>query len=240
MGCDIHFYVEKKINGQWVSQDTWTREDADESDSYLTVPYGQAYYSGRNYDLFAILADVRNGRGFAGIKTGEGFTPIAEPKGVPEDASAEVKEIVARWEGDGHSHSHLTLKELLEFDWTQTTRQEGWVELSTWASWKAYNKFDEGPREYCSSVGGGSIRHLDEQDAFELFSVNGKNFETLDWETRQKVFKENKGVYVHTSWNQSYHSCAETFWSKTIPMLLKLAGSLEAADDVRAVFFFDN
>jgi len=29
----------------------------------------------RNYDLFAILANVRNGHGFAGIKTGGGIRP---------------------------------------------------------------------------------------------------------------------------------------------------------------------
>lgn len=46
---------------------------------------------GRNYNLFSILANVRNGVGFAGCKTGEGFEPIAMPRGFPADASPAVK-----------------------------------------------------------------------------------------------------------------------------------------------------
>lgn len=44
----------------------------------------------RNYDVFAILANVRNGTGFAGIKTSSGFDPIDTPRGLPDDLSAEV------------------------------------------------------------------------------------------------------------------------------------------------------
>lgn len=85
-------------------------------------------YDNRDYDVFAILADVRNGRGFAGIKTGEGFVPISEPKDLPIDVSEEVKKESDYWGGDGHSHSYLTLKELLTYDWHgQTTKKEGMV-----------------------------------------------------------------------------------------------------------------
>lgn len=79
-------------------------------------------YDGRNYNLFAILADVRNGRGFAGSYTGEGFNPIAEPKGIPNDLSPEVTESFHYWEGDGHSHSWFTLQDLLDYDWDQNTK----------------------------------------------------------------------------------------------------------------------
>ncbi len=39
----------------------------------------------RSYNTFAMLADVRNGRGFAGIKTSDGFPVIHEPRGLPSD-----------------------------------------------------------------------------------------------------------------------------------------------------------
>src|SRR4051794_16548380 len=111
MGCDIHFYVEKKDeNGNWQSADAWETEDGYDCPS---IPYKKRFYSGRNYDLFGILADVRNGRGFAGVKTGDGFVPIAEPRGLPDDASPKIKADCDRWGVDGHSHSYLSLSELL-------------------------------------------------------------------------------------------------------------------------------
>lgn len=99
MGCDIHIYREKKINGAWVTADHW----ADEYDEgRLSVPYKMRAYSGRNYDLFGFLSDgVRN------------TVPGAfSPRDTPADASSEVAQEVARWDGDGHSHSWLGLDEL--------------------------------------------------------------------------------------------------------------------------------
>ena len=56
MGCDIHMMAKvQQDNGSW--------KNAGEIDG------------NRNYDLFAILANVRNGHGFAGIKTGGGIRP---------------------------------------------------------------------------------------------------------------------------------------------------------------------
>lgn len=93
----------------------------------------------RHYQLFAVLADVRNGRGFAGVKTGEVVTPIAEPRGYPDGFEVDgdhhivglVEHIDPRrrkyrtaeylepgdnplelWMGD-HSHSWLTADEML-------------------------------------------------------------------------------------------------------------------------------
>ncbi len=62
----------------------------------------------RCYNLFGVLAGVRS----------EG-PPIADPKGMPPDASAEVKQQCAQWDGDGHNHSWLTLDELNSYDWDQ-------------------------------------------------------------------------------------------------------------------------
>ena len=54
----------------------------------------------RDYDFFARLAGVR------------GDSP--DPNGVPPDASAMTQRAVARWEGDGHSHGHMTLREFVK------------------------------------------------------------------------------------------------------------------------------
>jgi len=56
----------------------------------------EQWYHDRNYNVFGVLADVRNGRGFAGTVTGTGFVPIAEPRGLPSDLSEEVIAQLAR------------------------------------------------------------------------------------------------------------------------------------------------
>lgn len=54
----------------------------------------------RDYEFFARLAGVR----------GDG----PEPNGVPPDASVMSQRCVLRWEGDGHSHCHFTLREFVK------------------------------------------------------------------------------------------------------------------------------
>lgn len=86
----------------------------------------------RDYQLFAVLAGVRNGTGFAGIRTGEPVVPIAEPRGLPEDFAIfdrmhpigcldilppwlrkfHTEEKPEFWMGD-HSYSWLTGMEML-------------------------------------------------------------------------------------------------------------------------------
>lgn len=83
MGCDIHCFVEKKVDGVWQSvgeeEDLW-----------------------RDYALFGALASVR--REYPGVSK--------EPLGLPTDASAEVRADHKIWDCDAHSASHMTLEEL--------------------------------------------------------------------------------------------------------------------------------
>jgi len=74
MGTDIHPIVQVRREGTWQN---------------VTIPEDGRYgniLDGRWYDLFAILGNVRNGRGFAGVVTGSGFVPISDCRGIPEDA----------------------------------------------------------------------------------------------------------------------------------------------------------
>ena len=101
MGCDIHCYKEKLVNGKWVSADEWVEEDDGDGGTYMVVPYRKRF-SERNYNLFGLLCD--------NVRTSHQFS-FAE-RGIPEDASSQVKDEVKRWDCDGHSHSHLYLQEL--------------------------------------------------------------------------------------------------------------------------------
>ena len=133
MGADIHFYTERWTSSnnydgprdlsedreqklsevleeaptkyRWVSADKWKFEDGS-----WHVPWNSEYYSGRNYYLFSILADVRNGGS---------VEPIDYDRGIPDDASSGYRYMCDQWDCDAHSHSYFTLEELLNVDWSQ-------------------------------------------------------------------------------------------------------------------------
>jgi hypothetical protein len=240
MGCDIHLYVEKRdANGTWKAIDNFKREEPDEGEETgrLHVEYREQFYNGRNYNLFAILADVRNGRGFAGIKTGEGFNPIADPRGVPDDASPEYKEIVEQWDCDGHSHSYHTLRQLLDYDWTQVTNLQGWTDAVSWVKWTRWKrKNGEGPDEYCGGVSGSGIQHVTAEEMDQLLAPVAKVYGP----EREKFAEQHRNVYALAKWEEPYHVAAGSFFRETVPRLLKVAGGTTGLDDVRIVFFFDN
>ena len=118
MGCDIHIYVEKKVNGKWECIDDLKKDE----DGFFEIK-GEEIYHGRNYILFALLANVRN---YSGVE------PISEPKGLPVDLSDQVKEISDIWIGNSHSHSYLTLQELLNYDFETMIPDIGYILNETW------------------------------------------------------------------------------------------------------------
>lgn len=235
MGCDIHFYVEAKKNDKWESADTWV-VDTDYDEPRKTVPYKQAFYSGRNYNLFAILADVRNGRGFAGCDTGDRFNPISEPKGLPEDVSPEVKQESDRWDGDGHSHSFHTLAALLAYDWTQVTKHRGFCTALEYWDWNRYRRGDgRGPESYCGDVSGAMVKKITSPQMDEFLKPITEKGGRYD-EIRAAIEARGARLYAAIEWEEPYYRSCSNFLGEVIPRLLRLG----APEDVRIVFWFDN
>ena len=112
MGCDIHMYVERrndKYGGgktEWVNGDYFSIEHPNKPECAISQ---QDLWGERCYDLFAVLANVRN-RGY-----GEAYPYIDEPRGLPDDVTEYVKQEYDSWCIDAHSCSYFTLKELVEF-----------------------------------------------------------------------------------------------------------------------------
>ena len=103
MGCDIYSLVEVKdpSTGKWNKVGDIFLE-VDSTDKYTDDPF-----CWRSYGLYGFLANVRN---YSECE------PISEPKGVPENLSTEGQSLFQ--EGiDDHSHSWLTLQELLNFNY---------------------------------------------------------------------------------------------------------------------------
>jgi hypothetical protein len=132
MGCDIHPYAEVRKDGRWQRADVKLCDD-------------------RNYESFGLLANVRNGFGFAGCDTGNPIQPIAEARGLPSDTSiadtegVDFEEPGYTYLGD-HSHSYVTLAELLAVDWNATVTRRGYVDPQTYEN---FQKYGYEPRRWC-------------------------------------------------------------------------------------------
>lgn len=236
MGCDIHLRVERRVNGKWEPADKWvpTKYPEEEGPSFV-VDYDDRFYSGRNYNLFAILADVRNGRGFAGVKTSEGFVPICEPKGIPDDITDLVRADYESWGSDAHSASWHTVSDLMAYDWTQCTILRGCLDGWTYAQWCNYPRTQgESPKEWSGAVWGHTIVHLtDEEAKSKLEAITGG---ARVWEFESQIRDEFKDTYINCEWTQFYYECTGKFLQETMPKLWQLGNP----EDVRIVFWFDN
>lgn len=235
MGCDIHFRVEKRVDGVWKHAEKMVPNKYWEPGDDEPEMEAEKLYSGRNYSLFSILANVRNGRGFAGCDTGDGFKPIAMPRGLPPDVSQPVKDDSERWGCDGHSHTWLTLAEVLAFDWTQTTKQRGWVNALEAEEWLRLKEWNIHPPSWCGSVGGGMVKHISMVEMEQLIKDVHAQY-PIYRDFKQELENRYCHTYALAEWEIDYARCCKDFWVETIPALLRLG----KPEDVRLVFWFDN
>lgn len=225
MGCDIHMnYEVKQPDGSWEFYD-WEQkyETGKYDDGSAMLNYKEMFkdplYVGRNYDLFAVLADVRNGTGFAGIVTGERKQPISAPRGLPEDVSGEVKCASDEWGVDGHSHSWLTLAEAAGYDYEQSTENFGVVNESEFRIFEEKGK----PESWCGDIGGCCVLVVSNDEMRRLVSGAIPR-------------KDGINYYTRVSWKESYRDMIGKWWFKTLDTLREQFG----LDNVRLVFWFDN
>jgi len=249
MGCDIHCYAERRIDqsGDWSPM----IEPVVGDDGQRRWP---AVYHDRNYDIFAILANVRNGRGFAGIQTGEEFNFISEPKGLPDDLCSEYRHshgCETNEDGepaDGspylcfgdHSFSFLTLRELLSFDYDQIHVSYGVVDREEFDTFDDRRKFAEKyhgdsvnvqPQSWCGSVSGPTVAVLEETE-YRAVKENDQ-------------FGEGINYQVRTAWQLTYAHVMRRFFEVVVcPMLsdaVRRGIPIEKAlDQYRIVFGFDS
>ena len=137
MGCDIHAYAEVRDGAGWrkvgdvFPLDAWSRQ-------WHGKECGDAPFTSRNYGVFGFLADVRN---YSCVP------PIAAQRGFPEDASSGVRAAYAEWEGDAHSASWLTLRDLLDCDYDRTFEDRRYTEQTGPRSWNGGATAEEGKGE---------------------------------------------------------------------------------------------
>ena len=249
MGTDIHMAAEVRKNGKWtlvrdkVFKNSWYEPDPSKQRDYNRNEFTNIPYDERNYNLFAMLADVRNGYGFAGCVTGQRINPISAPKGYPEDLSDELKRDIdpdiyhsdeyrqcmgsedRPYLSDEHSASYLTLQELLDYDWDQGHKTIGYLTQSEYASSIYKGKH---PESWCGGVGGGNVVKVSEQEMIDII------------EGRYRV-NPDKEYYTQCVFpSRTYKEKAGSFYTDTIPALKKLIPEGGTPSDVRIVFDFDS
>ncbi len=155
MGTDIHGVFQRR------NPTTSTWEDI-----------ASDYEQHRHYQLFAVLAGVRNGFGFAGIVTGEPVRPIAEPRGFPADFDIICDDLhpirsiervdphrrahhdaLTIWMGE-HTRSWLSGKEMLAwFENAPSVLQTGVLSREEYEAWDKQSS----PTCYGSDVSGKGV-----------------------------------------------------------------------------------
>lgn len=215
-----------------------------------TKKVSEEVYEGRSYDLFAILANVRNGRGFAGCKTGDGFVPMTDDRGIPEDVSDEGREYLGRYGGDGHSHTYMTLAEILTYDWEQVTWKEGVVSPIAFKEWADRGKKGY-PTSYSGGVGGANVVMI-EPELMEEKIMKGEIVVTPGQVAAVKANgladmmtprnPNDPSYYTVIRWAVPYSEVRDrSGFGQTIELLKKLAEENGVTyDDVRLLMFFDN
>jgi len=209
MGTDIHSVVQVLLDGKWV-----------------TVVVGLCDRI-RSYRTFAVLAGVRNGFGFAGIRTGEPVTPIAPPRGLPTDFEVVEghdhplpldlqKRDESVWMGD-HSHSHLLLSEIQKY---ASARMSGcgYISDSSYVDWDGESE----PWTHCAMVTGTNVVLM--TDAEYQPYVDDDTVPALD-----------KDIYIQVTWLD------ETYIPRYIEEMEAVAKKYNVSpSDVRLVFGFDS
>lgn len=172
MGTDIHLQVQGRRDGIWEFVNrkpfpSWGSRHF----SWGAVP------TGRDYDLFAFLANVRNGFGFAGCYRHEPISPPFADRGLPEDYVNPEEPTYTRetftggdfWIGD-HSFTWATLAELRDAPWDMEFTSGGIVGPEDFGLWQETGM----PSSWSGDVSGPDIVVHNDTEEYAKMIVEGR------------------------------------------------------------------
>lgn len=240
MGTDIHMTVEvrvptyryegddgdeRQVEWQRVSypfrDDYWYGVSMAEPDNKTARQYAYSMlhpYGGRNYVLFGVLGNVRNGSGFAGIDTGDPVTPcVGAKRGLPADVDGDPDS----FEYGEHSFGWATLTELLEYDWNASIVKRGVISLDQYLeeNWR-----EDGPLTWSGGVAGRDIVTYEDEEALRLAIKQG--------------LPEGQQTFVKVQWTSDLTVYCQRF-IEVLHFLKELLSDFDT-DDVRLVYGFDS
>lgn len=241
MGCDIHMWVEARENenAQWVLQKpelpcAWCVNRPAEDCAWCGGKKTVLNYDERNYEIFAMLADVRN---YYNIPY------IAEPRGFPADMTEELKAWHAdkseeSWPDDvlygrnlaevgDHSASYVLLSEVLEYiKADHGIPFKGLVKLEQWSEdWETrWNSNEEKGLSFCGSVGGYGTLIVSEVDAIKI-------------KRGELQVAPEAWVFVNAHWTSKFNHQNHWFIDNIVPVFASLSADPR---NIRLIFNFDS
>lgn len=198
----------------------------------------ESWFHDRNYIVFSILADVRNGISANPFiddspATGHYVIPIDDPRGFPEDLS----DGGLKWldiHGGDHSDSWLSLPEVFRFDWANTpVAYAGLVTPSEFRRFQLEGK----PNDWYSGAWGSNIvkisnEEMDLKIRAGFFTID---LEADDWGGQRNMGLDGKQYYTNLRWTTPAGDAADHFLA-AMKRLAMFVGERET----RIVFNFDS
>lgn len=221
MGTDVHsiFEVKKEI---FLDKHPELSLLVDTSQDWIQISENP-WSENRDYLLFAVLANVRNGYGFGGLYRHEPLEPITDHRGIPDDFSAEYQ-IKDSWWGN-HSHTWLLGSEFM--NWYNgdiiSLVHTGYI------SKKEFDKWDGNePDCYSGCINGPGIILSDDVNSFTRVNSTQLN------ENQPIVSITPETTHVRVWWSQSVQSSISDFYEDVVKPLMDYYG------DFRLVMSFDS
>lgn len=246
MGCDSHPYLEiKGRNGRWGLHDDYGRYYKLRGAAYKDLEDLRPNYLNvlgrRNYRLFAVLADVRNG----GWGQEKYITPLFAQRSLPKDVSKAVLKKIPTG-GDYHSHTWFTARELLDVDWDAVagTSFEVVVYAADYMAWKETGLAPHGCPDYPENMDD-LTREVSHEEMVMLLMSNTAEFLTqmlpcmfergAGKGRKKKPTLVRSGPFVRVETPRTYRQVVPDLIA-SLPDLEKLGDP----DKVRIVIAFDN
>lgn len=223
MGTDIHCVFQAKAKD--VAKFTGSQTPVKDPEEWIDI--ASEWDENRHYLLFAVLADVRNGFGFAGSYRHEPLRPIVEERrGLPDDFAYDHD---LRWMGD-HSFHWLYGSEMLE--WTRLDRSlvfGGIIDREDFEKWDGSSE----PESYSGGIfGPGIIVITDKASAARCYVSVDEEQNTK--ETGLMVAPTENWTHIRVWWRSSLLDQLSYFFNGIIKPLMGNYG------EIRMVMGFDS
>lgn len=220
MGTDLHMVVEAMDRNYETGRDEWQ-----------CVIGREGSYCERDYILFSVLAGVRQ----------EDVEPIALPRGLPEDLSQAARKELE--DTADHSHSWLTLAEVLAYPWDRSFEYTAVADALNCA--RIFAGYE--PVSWCQGISGASIKRVSTEEMRDLVKAHPFNKYELggtcrDLRDRKAIRHEPHpldGYWADVSWHRTPRRACEDFlaWLKALETTRI---RYTDRDRVRLVFGFDS
>lgn len=208
MGCDIFYEVSYKEDNEWKSAgiEDWP-------------------YIDRNYELFAILANVRNSFDIIPIK---------------DRGYLELEDTNSREYREDDVYAYHTLKNIKDYDWNQMINMHGLLKIKEYGEWIEKGK-KERPKKYWSAMGGRLYIEISNEGMENIINnTPDKGEEISNAIFKCKGWPQNINFYTKVEWNETCAEISSNFYNEIIPRLQELADKYGGDENVRFLFGFNN